>query len=195
MNIRTLCLAILSASDTTGYDIRKHATDGPYSYFIDASYGAIYPALNKLEGDGCVTFRLEAQDGKPARKVYSITEKGRDELLNSLASPHAKDIFKSEFLLIAMCAEQLPRDVIEAAIKRRIEHLEASLTMIENVRETAEHEGVRWVANYGLNCLGHDLRHLHNTKNEILAVAGTDRDNDNAVPDPSYRSFTADAAE
>ena len=55
MNVRTICLAILYDADSTGYEIRKLSTEGEYSYFIDASYGAIYPALAKLEADKLVT--------------------------------------------------------------------------------------------------------------------------------------------
>ena len=40
MNVRTICLAILYDGDSTGYEIRKLSTEGEYSYFIDASYGA-----------------------------------------------------------------------------------------------------------------------------------------------------------
>ena len=79
MNVRTLCLAILYFGDATGYEIRKLSTEGKYSYFVEASYGAIYPALAKLEKDGLVTCRIEAVEGKPSRKVYSITDAGRNE--------------------------------------------------------------------------------------------------------------------
>ena len=77
MNVSSICLAILFCGDRTGYDIRKISTEGSYSFFVEASYGSIYPALNRLEHEGLVTCRHEAQDGKPARKVYSITDSGR----------------------------------------------------------------------------------------------------------------------
>jgi len=45
MSVRGLCLAILSYGDATGYEIRKESTEGRFSYFDDASFGSIYPAL------------------------------------------------------------------------------------------------------------------------------------------------------
>ncbi len=45
MSVRSLCLAILSFGDATGYEIRKESTEGRFSYFDDASFGSIYPAL------------------------------------------------------------------------------------------------------------------------------------------------------
>ncbi|HHY48365.1 MAG TPA: PadR family transcriptional regulator, partial [Alphaproteobacteria bacterium] len=55
MNVRTICLAILYDEEASGYEIRKLVVEGEYSYFIDASYGSIYPALQKLEAEKLVT--------------------------------------------------------------------------------------------------------------------------------------------
>ena len=48
MNVRTLCLGVLSFGDATGYEIKKMAEDGLFSHFIEASFGSIYPALTKM---------------------------------------------------------------------------------------------------------------------------------------------------
>lgn len=52
MNVKTVCLAILTQGETTGYEIRKRSTEGDFSFFLEASFGSIYPALSKLEEDG-----------------------------------------------------------------------------------------------------------------------------------------------
>ncbi len=49
MNVRTLCLGILSLGEASGYEIKKDVEDGLFSHFIEASYGSIYPALNQLQ--------------------------------------------------------------------------------------------------------------------------------------------------
>ena len=84
MNVRTLCLGILSFRQMTGYDIRKLAAEGNFSHFCEANYGSIYPALSQLTKDGFVVFTDEVIDGKPPRKIYSITDKGRSYLFNTL---------------------------------------------------------------------------------------------------------------
>ena len=101
MNVRTLCLSILFDCDATGYEIRRRCVEGECSYFVEASFGSIYPALARLEDDGLVTSRTEPQDGKPARKVYSITEAGRDAFTTELSQPLGEDVFRSPFLLFA----------------------------------------------------------------------------------------------
>src|SRR5690554_385945 len=104
MNVKTLCLSILYYGEASGYDIRRLCTEEEFAYFVEASFGSIYPALARLEEEGCVTSRTEQQTGKPARKVYSITETGRRIFAEELAEPLGEDIFRSPFLLFARFA-------------------------------------------------------------------------------------------
>src|SRR5690606_30241338 len=99
MNVRTICLAILYEGEATGYEIRKLSVEADYSYFIEASYGSIYPALAKLEAEELVTSRCKLQPGKPNKKIYTITDAGRTAFLNSLFEDLDDDMFRSEFLL------------------------------------------------------------------------------------------------
>ena len=40
----------------------------------------IYPVLHRLEAEGLVNAEWQAQQGKPARKVYALTEEGSGKL-------------------------------------------------------------------------------------------------------------------
>lgn len=173
MNVRTLCLAILNTGETTGYEIRKSASEGKFSHFVDASYGSIYPALERLAKDGKVTFRVEQQDGRPARKVYAITDEGRDELCEALFEPPAPDIYRSEFLMVAVHAETLPREVVARAIQRQLQHLRDEAKLIASIAE--EEKGAAttaWAVEYGRHCMASHIEHLERTKDELLALAG-----------------------
>ncbi|HSG96097.1 MAG TPA: PadR family transcriptional regulator [Afifellaceae bacterium] len=173
MNVRTLCLAILYFGDSTGYEIKKLSMEGKYSHFVDASFGSIYPALARLESEGMVTCREETHPGKPPRKVYSITEKGRAEFVESLQEPPKPDVFRSEFLLIAMCAEILPLAVIERAIDTRIIQLQTEIDHLRQIADEARHEGTRWAVGYGLKCLETSLDHLQSHRDALIALAGS----------------------
>src|SRR5690606_36567920 len=119
-----------------------------FSYFVDASYGAINPALSKLADEGMVTVRDEMQPGKPARKVYSITGKGRGELERALSEPLQPDKIKSEFLLAVLCAEYIDRDRLAQHIDQRIEQIHAQIDEYETIAEQdcggQPHEPTRW---------------------------------------------------
>lgn len=173
MNVRTLCLGILNFEDATGYEIRKMSIDGKYSHFVDASYGSIYPALNKLESDGLVTCREESHPGKPSRKIYSITKAGREDLIKSLLEPPAPDVFRSEFLMIAISAEMLPREVVTRAIETHKAQLQQELKMIEQIEAKSVQPSFHWAASYGMHCMTQSLKFLEETRAKLEACACT----------------------
>lgn len=173
MNVRTLCLAILNCGQGTGYEIRKLVSDGHFSHFVDASFGSIYPALNKMEADGLVVSHEEKQEGKPNRKVYSITDLGREEFLNALTKPAQKDVFKSEFLLLAMCAELMQPADVKRALDMQIQYLKTELAQIDNDVREVDLAGAEWVANYGRACLGEGLRYIESHRSHLEEIAGT----------------------
>ncbi len=96
MDTKTLCLGALSLGDASGYEIKKMFEEGPFSHFYDAGFGSIYPALNSLLEDGYVTCQEMEQVGRPAKKVYSLTEAGRASLHKQLHTVPAKDHIRSD---------------------------------------------------------------------------------------------------
>lgn len=173
MNVRTLCLAVLSCGESTGYEIRKLATDGHFSHFVDASYGSIYPALARMEKEGLVSSREVAQSGKPTRKVYSITDTGREEFVDALGKPAQPDIFKSEFLMLAMFAQYMKPEDVQRAVDSQIRYLEEELSIISDHREKVGLMAAQWVADYGCHCIRSSLDHLIARRDELEAIAGT----------------------
>ena len=172
MNVRTLCLAVLNCGEATGYEIRKLSTEGRFSYFAEASYGSIYPALGRLTEEGLVECRDEVQSGKPTRKVYSITEAGRQALIEALMQVPGPDLFRSPFLLVAMNAEYLDRAHIERAIEARLGQLEGVLSDLQALRADCDHAGSRWILDYGIAVFGSSLAHLRQHREALLSIAG-----------------------
>lgn len=175
MNVSTLCLAMLSFGDASGYDIRKASTEGSFSHFVDASFGAIYPALDRLERDGMVTRRVEVQDGRPSRNVYAITDAGRSALVSQLMEPLAQDKLKSEFLLLALCAEYLPRARIGEAIDQRIAETEAMTREMESKLAECDHGASRWVIDFAVLMNRTKTEYLRNNRDALVAVGKADR--------------------
>lgn len=181
MNVKTLCLSILYEEDASGYDIRRMCADGNFSYFIEASYGSIYPALSKLEDDGLVISRTEQQAGKPARKVYSITEGGRAAFAEQLAEPLGEDVFRSPFLLFARFAHILPRALVEARCE---EFLRNSVADCEHIESAYEEKNVtpadRWVMDYGRAVLRVAEEHFRAHMHELITMARAEPQKDAA---------------
>jgi PadR family transcriptional regulator AphA len=174
MNVRTICLAILYEGESTGYEIRKLSVEGEYSYFIDASYGSIYPALQKLEADKLVTSRVEQQEGKPAKKIYMITPAGRTAFINSLFEKLGDDEFRSEFLLFVRFASELPASLVEQRLNERVEQIDAALVEFEKLREKHNHPGDNWVIENGRTCMVAARDYIHAHRGQLIALARPD---------------------
>lgn len=170
--VSTLCLAILHNGEATGYEIKKESVEGDYRYFVDASYGSIYPALARLAADGLVTVREEVQSGRPSRKIYAITDAGRAALLKALSEPPGPDVFRARFLLVAKFVSELPADVIAKAIAERRKHLSDEIAHLERIKASEpDAMGVHWIANYGLTCMKASLAYLEARGDDLIASA------------------------
>ena len=76
---QTLILAVLSDAPSHGYAIAREI-ERRSAAALKMGEGALYPALRALETDGFISSAWELQISGPARKVYTLTEKGHGEL-------------------------------------------------------------------------------------------------------------------
>src|SRR5579875_3753285 len=78
-DLEALVLGALDAGEAHGYEIARRikvVSDEA----LAVGEGLLYPALHALERDGLVAAEWVAQEGKPNRKVYRLTESGRGAL-------------------------------------------------------------------------------------------------------------------
>jgi PadR family transcriptional regulator, regulatory protein AphA len=169
MNVRTLCLGILSLQEASGYEIKKDVEDGLFSHFIDASFGSIYPALTQLAAEGYVTVREEEQTGKPDKKVYAITDAGRNALARAISVSPAKDKYKSEFLFQMLLQDYLSPEMMLVAIQKQLDDLNEDLGRIaECSHEAPIGHGSHFVADYGNAVLTAGVKCLEYKKAELV---------------------------
>lgn len=121
MDVKTLCLGVLSCGDASGYEIKKQFEEGPFAYIYDAAFGSIYPALGKLKDEGLVTFKAMAQDGRPDKKVYSINDNGLAALRKALNKKPQRDKMRSETLFMFFLAHLMDRQARQDAYDSYLE--------------------------------------------------------------------------
>lgn len=194
MNVRTLCLSILYAQDASGYEIRKMCVEGECSYFVEASFGSIYPALARLEDDGLATSTIAHQTGKPSKKVYSITDAGRSAFVDALFEPLGEDVYRSPFLLFARFAHLLPASLVRTRIDEQLAQMESNIAELRKVEKELEsgsgrlpatgHSNDEWVVRYGIVILELAQDYLRNHMSDLIASAA-----------PDDRGHTSQAAE
>jgi PadR family transcriptional regulator AphA len=86
MALRHVVLTVLARGDKTGYEITK-AFETVYSHFWRASHQQVYRELGRLSAEGRVHAEAVAQEGKPDKKIYSLTKRGLEELRQWIIAP------------------------------------------------------------------------------------------------------------
>ncbi|MAU12835.1 MAG: hypothetical protein CL607_23650 [Anaerolineaceae bacterium] len=110
--LKNILLGILNYSPMTGYDV-KQFIDGSTSHFWYAQTSQIYRTLDQLEEAGCLTSVIEHQDTKPSKRIYHITDKGRETLSAWLHNPLDRiPSAKNELLVFLFFAGQLDKDTL-----------------------------------------------------------------------------------
>lgn len=130
MDVKTLCLGILSLGDASGYEIKK-VFEESFSHFYVAGYGSIYPALAELTRKGYVTCNELEQEKRPAKKVYHLTDAGLDAFRLALADTYPSHRVRSDFQVILVFSHLLSPGQLTGVLAQRLTDIDATLDHIE----------------------------------------------------------------
>lgn len=151
MDVKSVCLGMLTNGEASGYDMKK-CFESSFGHFFAAGYGSIYPALASMAVDGLVEYRSEPHAGKPDRKVYTITDKGREFLMQALGNPRPKHKLRSEFLAILCFANLLQDKQVNRLLDSKLAELAGFISMVDELdrKERGQiSDGVMFVAGFG----------------------------------------------
>jgi DNA-binding PadR family transcriptional regulator len=79
-------LVSLCEQSGSGYEL-AHRFDRSIGYFWSATHQQIYRTLQAMENDGWVHATPVPQQGRPDKKVYTVSDAGRAELARWIAEP------------------------------------------------------------------------------------------------------------
>ena len=115
----TLLALLALHPHASGYELHQVIKEST-GYMLRASFSQIYPSLNKLHEQGLAEYELEPIKNRPGKKRYSLTDAGRVELQEWLASPVELDSSFESFDLRLAFAPLMPKetllDLIDAAL-------------------------------------------------------------------------------
>jgi DNA-binding PadR family transcriptional regulator len=134
MDVKTLCLGVLTLRDMTGYEIKKHFEQS-FAHFFVAGYGSIYPALSELTRTGLVNCQDVTQAKRPDKKVYSITDAGRVQLAEALAETPPRHKVRSEFLVLMYFAHLMTPERLAEVLDQRVRDIDGMLACIDSAFE------------------------------------------------------------
>jgi PadR family transcriptional regulator, regulatory protein AphA len=126
-------LGLLSFGERSGYDLKKAAEAG-VGYVWTAAKSQIYAVLPRLVEGGFATARHVAQERRPDKQVYRITDAGERVFREWLEEPVAERAgARSPFLLKVFFGGLMSRGALIAHIRRKRE---------EAVRDLETYRGI-----------------------------------------------------
>lgn len=108
-------LAMLSRKPCSGYELVKMM-----EVFWQAKHSQIYPLLAKLEEQEFLTAENVEQTGKPNKKIYSITDYGKEELKNWIPYSPSDPVTRDEFLIKAYSVSLSDMPTVKRLFRDRI---------------------------------------------------------------------------
>ncbi|MGI0494522.1 PadR family transcriptional regulator [Alkalinema pantanalense CENA528] len=91
-------LVAISETPCSGYDLSKRFA-GSVGYFWYASQQQIYRELAKMEEQGYLSSAIVHQEGRPDKRLLTITEAGRELLQTWIATPTEVSPVKDDLLV------------------------------------------------------------------------------------------------
>jgi DNA-binding PadR family transcriptional regulator len=151
-------LGLLSfGQELSGYDLKKWADHSLRFFFWSPAISQIYSELRRLESLGYVTSRVVAKDDTRSRRLYRITEEGRQWLAHWLVSePADVPVLKHPTVLRVWLGHLMEPAALREAVTEHRSRVEAQLGEVrEDRRVVAGNESmayaelvIRWAERY-----------------------------------------------
>ena len=130
-SLKYAILGLLSRQSLTGYDISREFEKN-INKFWTAKHSQIYPELKKLLEQELVTCEIQISGEILEKKVYTITDKGRDVFIQWLKTDEKienppKDVFRLRTYFSDILETEVKIQLLASQIsqhKERLEHLE-----------------------------------------------------------------------
>jgi len=117
-HFRYFLLGLLAQRPMSGYDIRQFL-QGLGWMLGSPSFGTIYPTLHSLRENGLVTVEVLSRPDKPLRKIYSITDQGRQALETWMAQPMPEAAKLKSFIMYLILAEDYAQSQLKDHLEQR----------------------------------------------------------------------------
>lgn len=189
-SFRFFILGLLGEQAMSGYDIRQMMKR--LGWLIGSpSFGAIYPALHALLAEEQVTVEVISRPDRPPRKLYSITEAGRQALTGWVAGLDGTNGSLRTFIqCLILVGDYDHIDRLLAHLRQRREaivHHHQALTHAASDLNVDAGIGHRLAIEYGLATASAELDWL----DRAIARLSRDKEGDSPEPKPEQTLTTS----
>jgi PadR family transcriptional regulator, regulatory protein AphA len=131
----TLPYAILAAlinQPCSGYDLVKRFNKS-VECFWSASHQQIYKALAKLEDEQYIDSEKIEQENRPNKKIYAVTDAGRQHLQQWIGEPDEISPLKSDLLIRLSVGHTVPTDTLVQTVQAYYEQHREKLKIYQAI--------------------------------------------------------------
>jgi len=133
MALRDAVLAALLEAEASGYDLAK-GFDASVANFWMATPQQLYKELERMESQGLVQARVVQQERRPNKRLYSLTEAGREALRDFTAQPAKPTAIRDELLVKVQAVDGGDVAAVRAGITERLDWARAKLARYDRLR-------------------------------------------------------------
>lgn len=135
MALRDAVLAALLDGEASGYDLAK-GFDTSVANFWMATPQQLYRELDRMAADGLIAARLVEQDRRPNKRLYSLTDAGRQALLEFTETPPKPGAIREDLLVQIQAVDSGNIEAVRDAVAERLQWATAKLA---RYRRTQDH--------------------------------------------------------
>jgi DNA-binding PadR family transcriptional regulator len=127
-------LAALLEGEASGYELSKRF-DVSVANFWSTTPQQLYRELERLENQGLLAARVVEQPRRPNKRLFSLTDAGRDELYAFTTRPARTTAIRDDLLVKLQALDAGDPDAVMVALAERLEQARAKLDLYERLRD------------------------------------------------------------
>ena len=116
MSLTYALLGVLESRPMNGYELTKFF-DSAARWVWSAPQSQVYTTLRRMQDDGLIAGAAQTRTTRTTSHVYSITDKGRAELMSWVATPHDQPPTRDAFLLQALYFDDVSPQEAAAVVR------------------------------------------------------------------------------
>ena len=134
MALRNAILAALLEGEASGYDLAK-AFDASVANFWAATPQQLYRELERLESQGLVEGRVVLQQRRPNKRLFRLTDAGRQALRDFTSKPPRPTAIRDELLVKVQAVDDGDHAAVVASLEARLAAARDKLAGYERLRK------------------------------------------------------------
>jgi len=132
-SLRHALMAALLEGEASGYDLAK-VFDASVANFWPATPQQLYRELDAMAADGLVRARVVHQEKRPDKRLYALTEAGRQALREFTARAPRPGVIRDELLVQVQAVDDGDGAAVRRALDERMARAEAKIARYERLR-------------------------------------------------------------